>query len=156
MAVLTPNPPLVFTGIQVALFLGPSNAQQEVPIIKGEFKIAAKKTESTGSTSIGPSPTTTKIWEEYGQGPSGWGFNWNGCWRIGQVLTPLSIVQGETYGMTAYARRPGWNGPADPGVGYTGALYIEDNSITLDPRSGIIEWKVTGSGQGTLTFPTSA
>lgn len=142
---LTPVSPSVLTGAQVALFI----TDIEVPMSKGEIKRNAVKTDVTGSTSV----SSGVVWNEFGQGPSGGTFNWEGHWRVGQVVAPPDVIQGQTYAIKGYVRRPGWNGVADAGSYWGGNLFIEDNSMTLDPKLGSIDWRVSGTFNGPITPP---
>jgi hypothetical protein len=137
--------PTVLQGATVALFL----CGIEVPIEKAELKKHAKKTETTSSVSF----YNGQLWEEYAPGPSGGSLSWDSKWRVGQQIIPPSVRPGAIYPVAAYVRRPFANGPGDPGVAYAMNLFIDDNSITLDPKAGVIEWKCSGTATGPIIDP---
>lgn len=147
---IVPVAPLVYTGAQVALFFVGPNGDVEVPMTKGELKLAAEKTEVTGSTSV----SGGKVWKEFGEAPSGGTFNWEAFWRVGQTITPPQVQKGNTYTVKIYNRRPGWLAQNDPGSCHVGNLYIDDNSLTFDPKVGGLAWRVTGTFNGPVQDPT--
>jgi hypothetical protein len=145
--------PLVITGASSALFIGGA----EMPMIKTEIKLSSKLDESTGSTSI----FGGAVWADYGAGPRMWTVTANGVVRsvslalgITTGLSPLDIIHGYTYAMTAYVRRPNWSGGTDAGLGYWGNVIVEESPVPVfDPRSGGMEWSMSGKGQGPLNGP---
>ena len=44
-------------------------------------------------------------------------------------------------------------GATDPGLFYSMNLYIDDLSITLDPKSGVVTFKVSSTATGPITEP---
>lgn len=137
--------PTVLNGAQTALFV----CGIEVPIEKMDLKRTAKKTEITSSVSY----YAGTLWEEYCPGPSGGSLNWDSKWRINQTITPPAIRPGAVYPVAVYIRRPLTNGPADPGSAYTMNVFIESNDLTLDPKSGVIDWKCSGTCSGPIIDP---
>jgi hypothetical protein len=137
--------PTVLQGAQVALFI----CGIEVPVEKVDMKKHAKKTETTSSVSF----FNGQLWEEYAPGPSGGSVSWDSKWRIGQQVTPPSVRPGAIYPLAVYVRRPGAQGAGDPGSAYSFNVFIDDNSLTLDPKAGTIEWKVSGTATGPILDP---
>ncbi len=138
--------PAVIPGSLVGLFL----CGIEVPIEKADLKKHAKKTEITSSASL----YGGVLWEEYAPGPSGGSLSWEAKLRVGQVVNPTSIRQGGIYPIALYERRPFTNGPSDPGSAFTFNLYIDDSSLTFDPKTGVIDWKVSGTVTGPIVDAT--
>lgn len=139
-------PPTVLTGASTALFV----CGIEVPMTKIEVKKHAKKTETTSSLSV----YEGQVWEEYGPGPSGATLSWESQWRVTQQIVPPAIRQGAIYPVAGYVRRPLWSGPNDAGSAYVMNLFIDDNTITLDPKAGVVDWKVSGTATGPILDPT--
>lgn len=151
---LTPNAPIVIAGAGTALFVVQAGAGTEFPMTKCDVKIAADKTEVTGSFSVFSQPTGfKKVWKEFGQGSSGGSCSWQSYWRVNQIVAPMDLVIGETYNIRPYVRRPQWVDNADPGSYFDLDLFIDDNSLSLDPKGGVIEWSVTTTLNGYAVFP---
>jgi hypothetical protein len=121
----------------------------EIPVEKVELKKHAKKTETTCSVSF----YNGQLWEEYAPGPSGGTVNWDSKWRVGQAVTPPSVRPGGIYPIAVYVRRPFFNGPTDPGSAFSMNLFVDDNSLTLDPKAGVIDWKCSGTATGPILDP---
>lgn len=138
--------PTVLQGAQVALFL----CGIEVPVEKMDLKKTAKKTEVTSTSSY----FAGQLWEEFAPGSSGGSFNWDSKWRVNQQVTPPSVRQGAIYPVAVYVRRPLANGATDPGSAFSFNLFVESNDLTLDPKTGVIDWKVNGSATGPIVDPT--
>jgi hypothetical protein len=120
---------------------------------KTEIKKTAKTTDVTGSTSGAVVDGVLQIWQEFSPGPSGGTLAAEGWWRVGQPITPPLLRQGAIYAMLAYIRRPGFSGPADPGSAYTFNAIVNDNTVTLDPNSGAIAWKLSATMTGPILDP---
>jgi hypothetical protein len=158
---LTSVPGIVVEGVSVALFV----AHVEMPITRGECRRNVGLQNVEGSTSI----YTGRIWAEYGRQVSGWTFNFEGVFRnsmlgaynattgvqpVNPLGTPFDIIDGETYAIELYARRPGWRGTADKGIAWWGFGTFEEVPIpSFDPRSGGLTWRAAGRGQGPLYGP---
>ncbi|SRR5579871_5833371 len=140
---------VTLTGASVALFVNST----EMPMSKVEIKKMAKKTEVTGSTSGAVVAGVNQIWQEYSPGPSGGSLSAEGHWRVGQPITPPQLRQGALYAISAYVRRPGWLNAADPGSAYVGTIFVEDNSVVLDPNSGAVDWRLAASFSGPILDP---
>jgi hypothetical protein len=138
--------PTVLQGANIALFL----CGIEVPVEKVELKKHAKKTETTSSVSF----YNGQLWDEFAPGTSGGTVSWDSKWRINQQITPPSIRPGAIYPVAVYIRRPLTLGPTDPGSAYSLNLFIDDSSLSLDPKSGVIEWRCAGTGSGPIIDPT--
>lgn len=137
--------PTVLNGSAAALFI----CGFEVPIEKVELKRSAKKTEITSSASY----FNGVLWEEYSPGASGGSLSFDSKWRIQMAVSPPSIRAGAIYPVALYTRRPLTLGPGDQGSAFALNLFIDDNSITVDPRQGVIDWKVSGTVTGPIIDP---
>jgi hypothetical protein len=146
MSVSCEVPPTVLSGSDVALFV----CGLEVPIEKCEVKKHAKKTETTSSVSVWGG----QLWDEFAPGASGGTVSWDSKWHVSQQIVPPAIRQGAIYPIAPYVRRPFTNGASDPGSAFSMNLLIEDNTITLDPKSGVIDWKAGGTVTGPIVDPT--
>lgn len=138
--------PVTISGAAVALFI----CGLEVPVEKIDFKRMAKKTEVTSSVSY----YQGQIWDEFSPGAAGATLNWDSKWRVGQTVAPTSVRPGAIYPVSAYVRRPGANGASDPGSAYSMNLFVEDSSLTLDPKAGVVDWKCSGTATGPVIDPT--
>lgn len=153
---ITPNDPIVIEGAGTALFImtnkvGP--AFTELPMTKTDVKLTGEKTEVTGSFSLAEANSTTKIWSQYGEGKSGGTVSWQSFWLTGQIVAPMDIWQGDTYRFRQFVRRPGWLNGGDLGSCYDDMLFIDDKSMSLDPKTGVISWDVTTTANGAIFEP---
>lgn len=154
--------PVTLTGAGVALFIAggagfpPAVGQAvEMPMTKTTIKRAAKKTEVTGSTSTSNADGATQTWQEFSPGPSGGTLEAEGHWRIGQAIMPTQLRQGAIYYAWAYVWRPGWFSGGDPGGAYQGYILIDDNTTTLDPNSGSVDWRLMATFTGPIVPPSA-
>lgn len=147
MALACEQAPVTLQGSAVGVYI----CGLEIPIEKADLKRMAKKTEVTASTSF----FGGQIWDEFAPGSSGGSLNWDSKWRVGQLVSPPSVRPGAIYPVLAYVRRPLTNGPSDVGSAYSMNLFIDDSSITLDPKAGVIEWKCSGTATGPVIDPTN-
>jgi hypothetical protein len=140
--------PVVLQGANVGLQI----CGTDVPVDKIDLKIHTKKTEvtSTASNSGGT------IWEEYAPGSSGGTVSWDGHWRVSQIVRPPDLITGKIYPAKAFARKAGTNGATDPGLFYSFNIFVDDSSLTLDPKSGVITWKVSTTVTGAITYPSGS
>lgn len=135
--------PVVLQGASVGLYL----CDIEVPVDKIDLKRHAKKTEVTSTASY----SGGRIWEEFAPGASGGSLSWDGHWRVSQAVRPPDVKPGYIYPAKAYVRKPATNSANDPGSYYSFNVFVDDNSLTLDPKGGIITWKVSTTITGPMT-----
>ncbi len=138
--------PVVLQGANIALQL----CGIDVPVDKVDIKRHAKKTEVTSTASY----QGGIIWDEFAPGTSGGTVSWDGHWRVSQAIVPPDVIPGKIYPCRAFVRKSGTNGTNDPGSYYGFNVFIDDNSLTLDPKSGVITWKVSGTATGPISNPT--
>lgn len=149
MAAPVATAPVVFSGNSVALmFDAGGGAKLEVPMVKGELKFSADKGEATSSLSV----VNQVVFKEYGRGPTGASFNWDSNWRVGANPAPTELSVGAIYQAWIYFRRPGWNNAADVGGSYNMYLFMDEVSLTFDPRSGVFEWRAGATMTGGYTI----
>lgn len=141
--------PVALTGAAVALFISGT----EMPMSKTEVTKSAKNTEVTGSTSGAVVGGVFQIWSEFAPGPSGGQFRSEGHWRVTSPITPPMLRQGAIYPVLAYVRRPGFNNAIDPGSAYSLSIIVDENSVTLDPNTGDIAWRLTAKATGPIQDP---
>jgi hypothetical protein len=137
--------PVVLQGANIDLKL----CGLSVPVDKIDIKRHAKKTEITSTASY----QNGVVWDEFSPGSSGGTISWDGHWRVSQIVQPPYVIPGKIYPFRAYVSRAGSSSPNDPGIYYSGNVFIDDNSLTLDPKSGVITWKVSGTCTGPITDP---
>jgi hypothetical protein len=137
--------PTVLQGANIAMQL----CGTEIPVDKIDIKRHAKKTEVTSTASF----QGGKIWDEFAPGSSGGTCSFDGHWRVSQTIQPPHIIPGNIYPAKAYVRKAGTNGATDTGLFYSMNLYIDDMSLTLDPKSGVITYKVSATATGPITDP---
>lgn len=138
--------PVVLQGANIALKI----CDQEVPVDKVDIKKHSKKTEVTSTASYNGGI----IWEEFAPGTSGGSMSWDGHWRVSQAVTPPDVRTGKIYAVKAFIRKAATNSASDPGSYYSMNVFIDDSSLTLDPKSGVITWKVSATVTGPITEPT--
>ena len=137
--------PVVLQGADIDLQL----CGISVPVDKVDIKRHAKKTEITSTASY----TNGVVWDEFAPGSSGGTVSWDGHWRVSQTIQPPHVIPGKVYPCKAYARRALSQGPGDPGIFYQFNIFVDDCSLTLDPKSGVITWKVSGTATGPIIDP---
>jgi hypothetical protein len=69
---------------------------------------------------------------------------------------PPDLITGKIYPAKAFARKAGTNGATDPGLFYSFNIFVDDSSLTLDPKSGVITWKVSTTVTGAITYPSGS
>lgn len=138
--------PVVLQGANIALHI----CSQEVPVDKVDIKRHTKKTEVTSTASYNGGI----IWEEFAPGTTGGAVSWDGHWRVSQAVTPPDVQTGKIYAAKAFVRKPGTNSASDQGSYYSMNVFIDDSSLTLDPKSGVITWKVSATATGPITYTT--
>ncbi len=141
--------PVILQGANIALQM----CDIDIPVVKIDLKLHAKKTDITSTASYQAS--TQQVFEEYASGALGGNVSWDCQWRVSQVVKPPDLIPGRIYPCKAFARRAGTASPEDPGIFWSFNAIIEDSSLSLDPRTGVITWKVTASCTGIITMPTS-
>lgn len=134
--------PVTLHGSDVAFKI----CSQFVPAEKIELKFSCKKTEITSTADY----SGGRMWENFAPGNSGGTLTWDGHWRISSAVIPPDIKPGAIYPIEAYVRRPGVLSDNDPGAFWSGYLFIDDQTVILDPKTGVITWK----GAGTFCGPT--
>ncbi len=122
-----------------------------IPVEKADFKLHCKKTEMTSTTSY----HLGFLWDEFSPGNLGGSLGFESHWRITAVVTPPMLLPGYILPFRAFIRRPGTYGVRDRGVYYAFRAIVEDSSLTLDPRTGVINWKVSTTITGPVaSYPT--
>jgi hypothetical protein len=137
--------PVVLQGANIDLQI----CGTSVPVDKIDIKRHAKKTEVTSTASF----QGGAIWDEFAPGTSGGSVSWDGHWRVSQTVQPPHVIPGKIYPCKAFARKAGTNGVTDPGLFYQMNVFIDDCSLTFDPKSGVITWKVSATATGPIADP---
>lgn len=122
----------------------------ELPVEKADLKKTTKKTEVTSTASL----YGGVIWEEFAPGASGGMFDLDTKWRASGTILPPSLRNGAIYPVALYVRRPQTAGVTDPGSAYSFNFFVENQSLAFDPKTGVIDWKVSGPVTGPLAEPT--
>jgi hypothetical protein len=69
-------------------------------------------------------------------------------------VLPPDVITGKIYPVSLYVRRPATNSVTDPGSAFTFNLFVENVSLSFDPKTGVIDWKVSGAATGPIIDPT--
>jgi hypothetical protein len=146
MALACEVSPAVISSASIAVFV----CGFEVPVEKADLKQMAKKTEVTSTASL----YQGVIWEEFAPGASGGTFDFDSKWRPSGSVLPPSLRTGAIYPVSLYVRRPLTNGATDAGSAFSFNFFVENVSLTFDPKSGVIDWKVSGAATGPIIQPT--
>ncbi len=159
---LTPQSPVAVTGAASGLFVYDTAGLQhrEIPMTKTEIKRNAKIGDVTGSTDVvnrdGGATNTggqNRVADAFVGGSIGASVSVSAFWRTGQAKAPCEFFEGDTYYFNIYIRRAGWRSAADTGLYHTTLLIIEDISMSLDPKSGAIEWNMSTRANGYIGKP---
>lgn len=122
----------------------------EIPVVKADLKKMTKKTEITTTASL----YGGVIWEEFSPGASGGTFDFDSQWRASGDVLPPSVRTGAIYPVSLYVRRPGTASAGDAGSAFTFNFFVENASMSFDPKSGVIDWKVSGAATGPIIEPS--
>lgn len=108
----------------------------EFPVEKVDIKLSAKKTDITSTASV----VNGIVWDEYAPGSSGGAISWDTKWRIGQQVSPKDVRAGGIYAVVITAT-----------ASWTASTFVDSNDISIDVRSGVIEWKVAATATGPIS-----
>jgi hypothetical protein len=58
------------------------------------------------------------------------------------------LLPGMVLPMRVYVRKARTNAPRDKGAFFAARFIIDDSELTLDPKAGVISWKVSATMTG--------
>lgn len=136
--------PITLLGGNSALFV----CGLEVPFEKAELKLTTKKTDITSTASY----SNGIIYEEHSPGATSGELSWDTKWRASTSVAPPNLRQGAIYPVQLYVVRAGAVGPGNAGTFYAMNVFIDSNALTFDPKNGTIEWKISATVTGPVTY----